>query len=104
MHWYVLEEKSYFKMVWLSLSSALDYGFYIISFAKIAIKKIEAWICSMGFLSPKVDLCLYKSTIWPCMEYCCHVWAGAHSCYLEMLDKLQKQICRIVGRSFAASL
>ena len=104
MHWYVLEEKSYFKMVWLSLSSALDYGFYIISFAKIAIKKIEAWICSMGFLSPKVDLCLYESTIWPCMEYCCHVWAGAHSCYLEMLDKLQKQICRIVGRSFAASL
>ena len=23
------------------------------------------------------------------MEYCCHVWAGALSCYLELLDKLQ---------------
>ena len=23
------------------------------------------------------------------MEYCCHVWAGAPSCYLELLDKLQ---------------
>ena len=38
------------------------------------------------------------------MEYCCHIWAGAHSCYLEMLDKLQKRICRTVGPSLAASL
>ena len=32
-----------------------------------------------------------------------HVWAGAPSCYLEMLDKLQKQIFRTVRSSFAAS-
>ena len=38
------------------------------------------------------------------MEYYCHVWAGAPSCYLELLDKLQKWICRIVGPSLAASL
>ena len=38
------------------------------------------------------------------MEYCCHVWAGAPSCYLELLDKQQKQICRTVGPSLAASL
>ena len=38
------------------------------------------------------------------MEYYCHVWAGAPSCYLELLDKLQKQICRTVGLSLAASL
>ena len=25
---------------------------------------------------------------------CCHVWAGAPSCYLELLGKLQKLICR----------
>ena len=51
--------------------------------------KIGALICSMKFLSPEVVLYLYKSTIRPCMEYCCHVWAGAPSCYLELLDKLQ---------------
>ena len=39
-----------------------------------------------------------------CMEYCCHVWAGAPSCYLELLDKLQKQICRSVGPPLAAFL
>ena len=40
----------------------------------------------------------------PCMEYSCHVWAGAPSCYLELLDKLQKWICGTVGLSQAASL
>ena len=38
------------------------------------------------------------------MEYCCHVYAGAPSCYLELLDKLPKRICRTVGPLFAASL
>ena len=38
------------------------------------------------------------------MEYCCHVWAEAPSCYSELLEKLQKLIRRTVGPSFAASL
>ena len=67
-----------------------------------ASKKIGALNCSMKFLSPEVAL--YKSTIGPCMEYCCHVWTGAPSCYLELLGKLQKRICRTVGHSLAASL
>ena len=58
----------------------------------------------MKFLSPEVSLYFYKSIIRPCMEYCCHAWAGAPSCYLELLDKLQKWICRTVGPSLAASL
>ena len=86
----VLEEKSPFKMLRLAFSSKLDWGTYIISIAKTASKKIGALIHSMKFLSPEVALYLYKSTIRPCMEYCCHVWAGAPSCYLELLDKLQK--------------
>ena len=100
----VLEEKSSFKMLGLTFSSKLDRGSYIISIAKTASKKIEALYHSMKFLSPEVALYFYKSTICPCMEYCCHVWAVAPSCYLELLDKLQKQICRIVGPSLAASL
>ena len=100
----VLEEKSSFKMLGLTFSSKLDWGSYIISIAKTASKKIVALICSMKFLSPEVALYLYKSTIRSCMEYCCHVWAGAPSCYLGLLDKLQKWICRIVGPSLADSL
>ena len=100
----VLEENSSFKMRGLTFSSKLDWGSYIISIAKTASKKIGALIRSMKFLSPEVALYLYKSTIRPCMEYCCHVWVGDPSCYLELLDKLQKRICRIVGPSIAASL
>ena len=100
----ILEEKSSFKMLELTFSSKLDWGSYIISIAKTASKKIGALIRSMKFLSPEVALYLYKSTIRPCMEYCCHVWAGAPSCYLDLLDKLQKRICRIVGPSLATSL
>ena len=91
-------------MLGLTFSSKLGWGSYIISIGKTASKKIGALIRSMKFLSPEVALYLYKSTIRPCMEYCCHVWAGAPSCYLELLDKLQKQICRAVGPSLAASL
>ena len=58
----------------------------------------------MEFLSPEVALYLHKSTIQPCMEYCCHVWAAVPSCYLELLDNLQKWICRTVAPSLAASL
>ena len=100
----VLEGKSLFEMLGLTFSSKLDWGSYIISFAKTTSMKIGALVRSMKFLSPEVALYLYKSTISPCMEYCCHVWAGAPSCYLELLDKLQKRICRTVGPSLAASL
>ena len=75
----------------------------LVSFAKTASKKIGVLIRSMKFLSPVVALYLYKSTIRPCMKYCCHVWTGAPSCYLELLDKLQKRKCRTVGPSLAAS-
>ena len=99
-----LEEKSSFKMLGLTFSSKLDWGSYIISIAKTASKKIGPLIRSMEFLSPEVALYLYKSTIHPCMEYCCHIWTGAPGCYLELLDKLQNRICRTVGPSLAASL
>ena len=100
----VLEEKSSFKMLCLTFSSKLDWGSYIISIAKTASKKIGAFIHSIKFLSPEVGLYLYKSIICPCMEYCCHIWAGALSCFLELLDNVQKQICRTVGPSLATSL
>ena len=99
----VLEDKTSFKMLGLTFSSKLDWGSYIVSIAKTASKKIGALIRSMKFLSSEVALYLYKSTIRPCMEYCCHVWAGAPSCSLELLDKLQKRICRTVGPSLATS-
>ena len=91
-------------MLGLSFSSKMDWGSYIISIAKSASRKIGALLPSRKFLSPEFALYLCKSTIHPCMEYCCHVWAGAPSCYLELLDKLRKRICRTVGPSVATSV
>ena len=104
MDGFVLEKKSSLKMLGLTFSFIFDWGSCIISIVKTASKKIRALIHSMKFLSPEVALYLYKSTIWLYMENCCHVWAGALGCYLELLDKLQKWICRTVGSSLAASL
>ena len=91
-------------MLRLTFSSKLDWGSYIISIAKTAFKKIGALICSIKFLSLEVALYLYESTICPCTENCCHIWAGAPSCYLKLLDRLQKKICTTVSPSLAVSL
>ena len=74
----VLGEKSSFKMLGLT-SLKLDWGCYIICFVTTASKKIGALILSMTFLSPEVSLYLYKSTMRPCMECRCYVWAGVPS-------------------------
>ena len=90
-------------MLGLCFSSKLDQGSYIISIAKTLSEKIGALIRPMKFLSPEVALYLYKFTIWPCTGYCCPVSTGARSYYFEMLDKLQKRICRTLGPSLSAS-
>ena len=74
-----LEEKLAFKMLGLTFSSKLDWSSYFISIPKTASKKIGALIDSIKSLSSGIALYLYKSTICPCIEYCCHVWAGAPS-------------------------
>ena len=76
MDGFVLEENSSFKMLGLTFSSKLGWDSYIIPINKTASNKIGALICAMEFLSPEVVLYLYKSTIQPCMEYCCNGWAG----------------------------
>ena len=92
-------DRSVFKKKSSSFFSKFDWGSYIISVAKTVSKNIGALICSMKFLSPEVILYLYNSTIRHCMECCCHMWAGATSCQLGLLDKLQKWMCRNVSPS-----
>ena len=87
MDGFVLEEKSSYKMMGIDFSSKLDWGSYIISIAKTAL-----------------SLDSFHEVTFSCMEYSFHVWVGAPSCYLELLDKLQKRICRTFGPSLTASL
>ena len=52
-----------------------------------------SWNCSVY---------IYTLSIMPYMEYCCHVWVGDPSCYLELFRQ-QKQKCSTVVSSFASS-
>ena len=58
----------------------------------------------MKFLSLEVPVYLYKFIINPCLKYYCHVCVHTLSCYLDIIDKLQTQICGTVGPSLAAFL
>ena len=91
-------------MLELTFSSKSDWSSYITSIAKTACRKVRALILCMKFLSPEVAMDLYNSTIWAFMEYCCHVWTGVPSYYLQLSGKLQKRLCRTVRPSLAASL
>lgn len=42
---------------------------------------------------------LSKSRIWTSLCYYCDIWVGTPKCYLELLDKLQKEILWAVGRT-----
>ena len=101
----LFSKKSHLSICWDGLSLLNWVGALLIfSTAKTVSKKTRVLIRSMKFLSPEVTLCLYKYTIQLCMEYCCHVWTGAPSFYLDIFDELQKRICRTVDPSLAASL
>ena len=68
---------------------------------KLPSRESEPWFILWSFFLPSL-LCI--SIIRPYMEYCCHVWAGAPSCYLELLGKLQKRIYRTVSPALTTSL
>ena len=76
----VLEEKSSLKMLGFNFSSKLKLG---TCNRYILLKCLyRALTCSLEFLFLQFSQYLYKSTMQSSMEYCCHVWAGAPSCYL----------------------
>ena len=98
----VLQEKLSFKMLGLTFLLIWIQAVILSLLSKLAPRKLETWFVLWRFFLLSLH-CIYKSTIRPCLEYYCHVWTGAPSCYLELLYKLQKQICRTVGLSLVAS-
>ena len=77
---------------WLSLLNWI--GALTLSLLLKLSNRIGDLIRSMMLISPEVTLYLYKST----------KRSGTPSCYLQLLDMLQKRICRTVGPSLAVSL
>ena len=87
---------------WLSLLNWI--GVLTLSLLlKLPPRKLEPWFILWNFFLLRL-LCISINLPCSCMEYCFHVSAGAPNCYLELFDKLQKQICRAVCLSLTASL
>ena len=63
----VLEEKSSFKMLGLTFSSKFDWGSYMISIAKLPLRKLEPWFVLYSFFVLRL---LYISINLPY----CHAW------------------------------
>ena len=87
--------------VWLSLLNwimALTLNLLL----KLPPRKLESWFILWSFF-PLRFLCISINIPYNCV-YCSHVWTGTPSCYLELRDKLQKQIWTTVGPSLATSL
>ena len=100
----VLTESSSFRLLGLTFSKDLTWSDYIKSIAKSAAMKVGSLYRARRYLSSECILHLYKSLIRPYMEYCCHIWAGAASDVLGLLDRIQKRVVNIVGPTLAASL
>ena len=79
-------------------------GGYIVPIAKTASDKIEALILSIKLFSPEFVLCFYKSTIWPFIEFSCHILDGIPGCYLDILVEQQKGVFWTILHSLGTSL
>ena len=73
-------------------------------FLKLSPWKSEPWFIPDSTFYSEVVLYLHNFTMWPSMEYSCHVWTGSGNCFLDMLDKPQKRVCREVDSILAASV
>ena len=88
-----LPEETSFRLLGLTFRQSMDWKPYIQSIAKAASRKVGSLYRAQRFLTPESILYLYKSTIRPCMEYCCHIWGGApRSQGLDLLDRVQKRV------------
>ena len=86
----------------LTVSPKLDWGSSLL--LKLPPRKLKPWFVLWGFF-------LLRLLLIPINPPYAHAWNTVvkcslvpHSCYLELLDKLQKWIFRTVGPSLATSL
>ena len=95
----VLEENHLLRC-WGWLSPLIWIGALTLSLLlKLPPTKLEPWFVLWSFFILRLIYISFKFAIRPCIWYCCYLWAVASGCYLGILDKLQKQICRTASPS-----
>ena len=99
-----LPESTSFKLLGLTFTENMNWNKYIESIVKAAAKKVGSLYRARKLLSPESILYLYKATIRPCMEYCCHIWAGASATCLFLLDRVQTRVANLIGPELPSRL
>ena len=70
-----------------------------------SIDKADSRMLQGRSLTYEAILYHYKSPIWPCMEYCSHIWGGAPRSHgLDLQDRMQKRVVSLVGSRLSAGL
>ena len=99
-----LSENDSFRLLGLTFSKSLTWNEYVEAIAKSAAQKVGSLYRARAYLTPESILYLYKATIRPCMEYCCHLWAGAPAHILNLLDRIQNRVCNMIGPHLSMKL
>ena len=99
-----LPENCNFSLLGMTFTDDFSWNTYIELIAKSAAMKVGSLFRYRNFLSPDSILYLYKATIRPCMEYCCHIWAGASNSCLSLLDRIQRRITNLIGPNLSLTL
>ena len=66
------------------------------SLAKSASRRLSVLFHAKRLFTPTQRLILYKAQVRPLLEYCCHIWGGAASSVLSILDRIQRKAVRFV--------
>ena len=99
-----LPENNSFRLLGLTFSNSLTWNEYVEAIAKSAAQKVGSLYRARAYLTPECILYLYKASIRPCMEYCCHLWAGAPAHLLNLLDKIQNRVSNMIGPQLSLKL
>ena len=100
-----LPEETSFRLLVLTFTRSMDRNPCIQSIAKAASRKVGSLYRAQHFLIPESIMYLYKSTIWPCMEYCSHIWGDAPRSHgLDLLDRVQKWVVSLVCSGLSSYL
>lgn len=84
------------SLLGVTVNQDLSWKSHVQQVAKNASRRLGILFRARRYFSPAQLLTLYKSQVRPIMEYCCHVWAGASSVDLSILDRIQRKAIRLV--------
>lgn len=95
-----LHESAPLYLLGLTLSTDMRGNKYIDSIGSSTTRKVGSLCHARKFFSSESILQIYKSTIYPCMEYYCHIWSGPP----VVSPRQKRQICYVIGPDLASSL